>query len=70
MTQARAAGQGDSLRQFAESPDFDEAVVAEVSENQEAHNKIADYFFSGAPGRPVLVRALAKAFYELDTDAA
>ena len=60
----------NSLRQFAESPDFDEAVVDAVSDNQGAHNKIADYFFSGAPGRPALVLALAKAFYELATDAA
>jgi len=55
----------NSVKQFAESPDFDEAVVDAVADNQGAHNKIADYFFSGAPGRPVLILALAKAFHEL-----
>jgi type I restriction enzyme R subunit len=54
----------NSVKQFAESPDFDEAVVDAVADNQGAHNKIADYFFSGAPGRPTLIMALAKAFHE------
>jgi type I restriction enzyme R subunit len=58
----------NTIKQFAESPDFDEAVVDAVSDNQGAHNKIADYFFSGAPGRPTLVLALAKAFHELAAD--
>jgi type I restriction enzyme R subunit len=55
----------NSVKQFAESPYFDEAVVDAVADNQGAHNKIADYFFSGAPGRPTLILALAKAFHEL-----
>jgi type I restriction enzyme R subunit len=58
----------NSVKQFAESPDFDEAVVDAVSDNQGAHNKIADYFFSGAPGRPTLILALAKAFHELASE--
>jgi len=49
----------------AESPDFDEAVVDAVSDNRDAHGRIADYFWSDAPGRPTLILALAKAFYEL-----
>lgn len=58
----------NSVKQFAESPDFDEAVVDAVSDNQGAHNKIADYIFSGAPGRPTLILALAKAFHELASE--
>jgi len=60
----------NTVRQFAESPDFDEAVVDAVSDNQGAHNKIADYFWSDAPGRPSLILALAKAFHELAADVA
>jgi type I restriction enzyme R subunit len=59
----------NSVRQFAESPDFDEAVVDAVADNQGAHNKIADYFWSDAPGRPSLILALAKAFHELAAEA-
>lgn len=55
----------NSIKQFAESPDFDEAVVDAVADNQGAHNKIADYFWSNAPGRPTLILAIAKAFHEL-----
>ncbi len=60
----------NSIKQFAESPDFDEAVVDAITDNQGAHGKIADYFFSSAPGRAALVNALAKAFHELASDAA
>jgi type I restriction enzyme R subunit len=55
----------NSVKQFAESPDFDEAVVDAVADNQNAHGRIADYFWSDAPGRPSLILALAKAFHEL-----
>jgi len=55
----------NSVKQFAESPDFDEAVVDSVADNQGAHNKIADYFWSDSPGRPTIILALAKAFHEL-----
>ncbi|WP_310962436.1 type I restriction endonuclease subunit R [Nocardioides terrisoli] len=58
----------NSIKQFSESPDFDEAVVDAVADNQGAHNKIADYFFTDAPGRSNLVRSLAKAFHELAAD--
>jgi type I restriction enzyme R subunit len=60
----------NSVKQFAESPDFDEAVVDAVADNQDAHQKIADYFWSDAPGRPILVLALAKAFHELASEVA
>jgi type I restriction enzyme R subunit len=55
----------NSVKQFAESPDFDEAVVDAVADNQNAHKAIADYFWSDSPGRPSLILALAKAFHEL-----
>lgn len=60
----------NSVKQFAESPDFDEAVVDAVADNQSAHKVIADYFWSDAPGRPTLILALAKAFHELAAEVA
>jgi type I restriction enzyme R subunit len=60
----------NNIKQFAESPDFDEAVVDAVADNRGAHNKLADYFWSDAPGRPVIILALAKAFHELAAEAA
>lgn len=60
----------NNIKQFAESPDFDEAVVDAVADNRGAHNKLADYFWSDAPGRPVIIWALAKAFHELAAEAA
>jgi type I restriction enzyme, R subunit len=59
----------NTVTQFAESPDFDEAVVDAIADNQGAQNKIADYIFANAPGRPILILALAKAFYELAAEA-
>ncbi|MCA0328486.1 MAG: DEAD/DEAH box helicase family protein [Actinobacteria bacterium] len=58
----------NSMKQFAESPDFDEAVVDAVADNKGAHNRIADYFWSDAPGRSNLILALAKAFHELASE--
>jgi type I restriction enzyme R subunit len=58
----------NTAKQFSESPDFEHAVVDAVADNQGAHNKIADYFFANAPGRPILMLALAKAFHELASD--
>ncbi len=60
----------NSVKQFAESPDFDEAVVDAVADNQGAHNKLADYFWSDAPGRAPLILALAAAFHEFATQPA
>ena len=60
----------NSVKQFAESPDFDEAVVDAVADNQSAHKVIADYFWSDAPGRPTLILAIAKAFHELAAEVA
>lgn len=47
----------NSLRQFSESPDFDEAVVDAVADNQGAYKRISDLFFSGASGRSRVMRA-------------
>lgn len=55
----------NSPKQFSDSPDFGDAVVDAVADNQGVHNKIADYFFSDAPGRERLVIELAEWFYEL-----
>ncbi|CAN5296561.1 DEAD/DEAH box helicase family protein [soil metagenome] len=58
----------NSPKQFAESPDFDDAVTGAVADNQGSHNKMADYFFTNAPGRAELVAAIAKAFYTYAAD--
>jgi len=52
-------------KQFVESPDFDDAVTGAVADNQGAHNKMADYFFTNAPGRSLLVADIAKWFYKV-----
>jgi len=52
-------------KQFGESPDFDDAVVGAVADNQGSHNKMADYFFTNAPGRELLVADIAKWFYRV-----
>lgn len=68
VQQARVNG----VKQFAENPNFDEAVVDAVADNQSAHKLIADYFWSDAPGRPTLILALALAlaFHELAAEVA
>ena len=60
----------NSVKQFAESRDLDEAVVDAVVDNRGAHNRIADFFWSDSPGRPTLILALAKAFHELAAEVA
>jgi len=57
----------NTAKQFAESPDFDDAVTGAVADNQGAHNKMADYFFTNAPGRVSLVADIARWFYEVAT---
>lgn len=57
--------QVNTPQQFADSPDFDDAVKGAVADNQGAHNKMADYFYSDAPGRSQLVVEIARWFYEL-----
>lgn len=58
----------NSKKQFMESQDFQAAVTEAVVDNQEAHNTMADYFFSDGPGISAVVVALADAFYEAAID--
>ncbi|MFF0820593.1 type I restriction endonuclease subunit R [Micromonospora haikouensis] len=58
----------NSKRQFMESQDFQAAVTEAVIDNQEAHNTMADYFFSDGPGINAVIMALADAFYEAAID--
>ena len=51
-----------------ESQDFQSAVTEAVVENQDAHNTMADYFFSDGPGINGIIVALADAFYEAAVD--
>ena len=57
----------NSARQFAESPDFDDAVTGAVADNQGAHSKMSDYFFTNAPGRTRLISDIASWFYQVAT---
>lgn len=65
----QASAKGNSLNQFVESPDFDEAVTEAVADNQGAHQKMSDYFFSNAPGRAALIVDIARWFYKVVADA-
>lgn len=58
----------NSKKQFMESQDFQAAVTEAVVENQDAHNMMADYFFSDGPGVNGVIIALADAFYEAAID--
>jgi type I restriction enzyme, R subunit len=58
----------NSAKQFVESPDFDDAVTGAVADNQGAHAKLSDYFFTNAPGRSHLVSDIAKWFYQVVVD--
>lgn len=55
----------NSAKQFVESPDFDDAVTGAVADNQGAHEKMSDYFFTNAPGRTHLMSDIAKWFYQV-----
>ena len=55
----------NSAKQFVESPDFDDAVTGAVADNQGAHEKMSDYFFTNAPGRAHLISDIAKWFYQV-----
>ncbi|BBZ78491.1 hypothetical protein MANY_38280 [Mycolicibacterium anyangense] len=55
----------NSTKQFVDSPDFDDAVTGAVADNQGAHEKMSDYFFTNAPGRTHLISDIAKWFYQV-----
>nr|WSW43179.1 DEAD/DEAH box helicase family protein [Streptomyces sp. NBC_01001] len=54
----------NSKKQFVESQDFQAAVTEAVADNQDAHNTMADYFFTDGPAINSIIVALADAFYE------
>ncbi|MFF5521177.1 type I restriction endonuclease subunit R [Streptomyces coeruleorubidus] len=58
----------NSKKQFVESPDFQAAVTEAVADNQDAHNTMADYFFTDGPAINAIIVALADAFYEAAVD--
>jgi type I restriction enzyme R subunit len=58
----------NSRKQFMESQDFRAAVTEAVADNQQAHNTMADYFFSDGPAVSDVITALADAFYEAAID--
>jgi type I restriction enzyme R subunit len=58
----------NSKKQFLESQDFQAAVTEAVAENQDAHNAMADYFFTDGPAINAIIVALADAFYEAAAD--
>jgi type I restriction enzyme R subunit len=44
--------------------EFQAMVTEAVVDNQDAHNTMADYFFSDGPGINAVIVALSDAFYE------
>ncbi|GHA39707.1 hypothetical protein GCM10010372_44720 [Streptomyces tauricus] len=58
----------NSKKQFMESQDFQAAVSEAVADNQDAHNTMADYFFTDGPAINSIIVALADAFYEAAVD--
>jgi type I restriction enzyme R subunit len=58
----------NSKKQFVESQDFQAAVTEAVADNQDAHNTMADYFFTDGPAINSIIVALADAFYEAAVD--
>jgi type I restriction enzyme R subunit len=58
----------NTKKQFVESPDFQAAVTEAVADNQDAHNTMADYFFTDGPAINSIIVALADAFYEAAVD--
>jgi type I restriction enzyme, R subunit len=60
LQQAKA----NTPKQFAESPDLRDSVLAAVADNQGAHNKRADYFYGEGAGVGHLIRDIAWMVYE------
>lgn len=58
----------NTAKQFTESPDFEFAVTGAVADNQGAHAKMNDFFFSNTPGRTQLMSDIAKWFYQVLAD--
>jgi type I restriction enzyme R subunit len=60
LQQAKA----NTPKQFAESPDLRDSVLAAIADNQGAHNKRADYFYGEGPGVGRLMRDIAWMVHE------
>ena len=60
----RQQAKANTAKQFAESPDLRDSVLGAVADNQGAHNKRADYFFGNGVEVDLLLRDIAKMFYE------
>jgi type I restriction enzyme R subunit len=58
----------NTKRQFMDLSEFQTVVTEAVADNQNAHNTMADYFFSDGPGISAVMTALADAFYEAAVD--
>jgi type I restriction enzyme, R subunit len=58
----------NSKKQFLESPEFKAAVTEAVADNQDAHNTMADYFFTDGPAINAIMITLADAFCEAAVD--
>ena len=54
----------NTKKQFMDLNEFQTMVTEAVVDNQDAHNTMADYFFSDGPGINAVIVALADAFYE------
>lgn len=55
----------NSRQQFADSPDFDEAMQIAVADNLGAHTTMADYFYSDSPGKAQLLVDFADWYYRI-----
>ncbi|UDY22453.1 type I restriction endonuclease subunit R [Nocardioides sp. Kera G14] len=58
----------NSRNQFRESADFKDAAIEAVADNQNAHNTMADYFFTDGPAIQRIMTKLADAYYEAALD--
>ncbi len=59
-TQARA----NTSKQFLESPDLRDAIIAAVAGNQGSHNKMAEYFFGHGAGIDELIARIGELVHE------
>jgi type I restriction enzyme R subunit len=57
----------NTAKQFAESPDLRDSVLGAVADNQGAHNKRADYFFTAGVEVDRLMLDISRMFYEWAT---
>jgi type I restriction enzyme R subunit len=64
LQQAKA----NTAKQFAESPDLRDSVLAAIADNQGAHNKRADYFYGDGAEVGHLMRDIAWMVYEFATE--